>query len=132
MTVLELIRASQLVSEETLEESMKRISGTGCLPDGIAVLKDLVAQGVLSQWQADIIGKHGRFKGFIQGRYIIVRGHRQSASVTIAEACDRKSGQYALLRVPRFGEAEYLMPLSVDENGGFPIVSRDARLSRSQ
>ncbi len=111
---------------------MKRISGTGCLPDGIAVLKDLVARACSVNGKLTSFGKHGRFKGFIQGRYIIVRGHRQSASVTIAEACDRKSGQYALLRVPRFGEAEYLMPLSVDENGGFPIVSRDARLSRSQ
>lgn len=76
------------------------------------ILSDLVARGLLSQWQAKIIGEHGKFKGFIQDRYVIVCGHRQSDDVTIAEAYDKVAKQYVLLKVSRNAPTEFLMPLS--------------------
>ena len=128
MDSLERIRASKLCSEDCLQETVKRLSDSGRPLSEESILKDLVVRGLLSRWQAKIIGEYGKFKGFIQGRYVIVCGHRQSDEVTIAEAYDREANQYVLLKVSRNAPTEFLMSLSLDETGGFPIVSRDARL----
>lgn len=128
------VSASGLASIDTIRSAVERLHESDTPITESNVLDDLVKQGAISLWQSQSIQRNGKYKGFRWKSYVFLRVYPPSANGNrIAEVLDSQTQEFALLRIiphENSFEVEFIIPLSADSSGAFPVLSAEAQLKR--
>lgn len=129
---LSRISASELVSKDSIRAVVTFLQETNTEISESNILNELINQGLISRWQARSILKDGKYKGFVFNDYVFLRVYpARKDGERIAETLNRSTREFALLRISPRGtgvQIEYLLPMSADPTGPYPVLSTDAQI----